>query len=214
MHIKPIGSNQTEISFNDGTRVLVSYSTPVAAFIPGKGYVKTSKRYSNTTTKHINKWLPTKDVPTVSEEHLEALVQGKRGNPAKRKNPNDRHRTKKRLKDSRGVAERLLTPGMSKFKRIKRRKGFKAIAKRSAYRKFIRKITRKHNPSLGSEGKRILLAAAKRLARKKPGTWAYAYSKAGKHYVTNDHKPSHIILRTRLNGTKWDLQLFKNNPSK
>jgi len=45
-----------EISDNSGNLVLISYQTPVAARIGGK-YYRTSKRYSVTTSKHINQWL-------------------------------------------------------------------------------------------------------------------------------------------------------------
>lgn len=55
MKVKSIGSNQTEIILLDGTQVLVSYETPVAAKINGE-YYRTEQRHSVTTTKHINKW--------------------------------------------------------------------------------------------------------------------------------------------------------------
>ena len=73
MQLTPIAANQTSVSFNDGTEVFFSYKTPVAAYLPEKGYVKTEKFYSVTTSSHINKYLPTKDVPTVSEEFLVQL---------------------------------------------------------------------------------------------------------------------------------------------
>ena len=60
MKVKNIGSNQTEVHLNNGDVVFVSYETPVAAYINGKGYIRTSKKWSNTTTRHINKWLPVK----------------------------------------------------------------------------------------------------------------------------------------------------------
>lgn len=54
----------TEISLEDGTLVLVSYETPVAARIfslasenDGCALFRTSKKWSQTTTRHINKWL-------------------------------------------------------------------------------------------------------------------------------------------------------------
>tara|TARA_Y100000361_G_C11084426_1_gene302909 strand:- start:496 stop:723 length:228 start_codon:yes stop_codon:yes gene_type:complete len=56
MRIKPIASNQTELHMEDGTVVLFSYETPVAAYLPECGYVKTSKHWSKTTSRHINKW--------------------------------------------------------------------------------------------------------------------------------------------------------------
>ena len=74
MKLTPIAANQTSVSFNDGTEVFFSYKTPVAAYLPDKGYVKTEKFYSVTTSRHINKYLPTKDVPTVSEEFLTQLA--------------------------------------------------------------------------------------------------------------------------------------------
>ena len=73
MKLTPIAANQTSVTFNDGTEVFFSYKTPVAAYLPEKGYVKTDKFYSVTTSRHINKYLPTKDVPTVSEEFLVKL---------------------------------------------------------------------------------------------------------------------------------------------
>ena len=73
MKLTPIAANQTSVTFNDGTEVFFSYRTPVAAYLPDRGYVKTEKFYSVTTSRHINKYLPTKDVPTVSEEFLVKL---------------------------------------------------------------------------------------------------------------------------------------------
>ena len=53
---KVLGSNQAEINSN-GISLLMSYNTPVAAHIEGKGYIKTSTKWSVTTSKHIDKWL-------------------------------------------------------------------------------------------------------------------------------------------------------------
>ena len=74
MKLTPIAANQTSVTFNDGTEVFFSYKTPVAAYLPDRGYVKTDTFYSVTTSRHINKYLPTKDVPTVSEEFLAELT--------------------------------------------------------------------------------------------------------------------------------------------
>lgn len=54
MKINPVGSNQTEIEKPDGTTILFSYKTPVAAFVPGKGALCSLKKYSVTTSKHVN----------------------------------------------------------------------------------------------------------------------------------------------------------------
>ena len=74
MQLTPIAANQTSVSFNDGTEVFFSYKTPVAAYLPDKGYVRTSRFYSVTTSRHINKWLTTKDVPEVSDTFLAQLA--------------------------------------------------------------------------------------------------------------------------------------------
>ena len=56
MQLTPIASNMTEVETSKA-RVLFSYRTPVAAYVFGRGYVKTEKWYSVTTTRHINKWM-------------------------------------------------------------------------------------------------------------------------------------------------------------
>lgn len=55
MELNPIGSNQTEIGKSGGITILYSYKTPVAVFVPGKGGLVSSKKYSVTTSRHINK---------------------------------------------------------------------------------------------------------------------------------------------------------------
>ena len=57
MKLHNFASNQTVVEFKNGTVVLFSYNTPVAAFVPGQGYVRTNHKWSVTTSKHINKWL-------------------------------------------------------------------------------------------------------------------------------------------------------------
>ena len=56
MKVTPIGLNQTEVSLKNGTVVLFSYGTPVAALYEGN-YFKTSYKWSKTTSAHINHWL-------------------------------------------------------------------------------------------------------------------------------------------------------------
>lgn len=74
MEVRAIGSNQTEVETSDGTRILVSYSTPVAAYIAGRGYVRTSEHYSKTTTSHINKWLDGAECEIVTPAEIKGLV--------------------------------------------------------------------------------------------------------------------------------------------
>lgn len=76
MKIRPAGSNMTEVEI-DGVTVLVSYSTPVAAFVPGQGVLRTEKWFSRTTSKHITKWInanfPTATQTTVAQADIEQI---------------------------------------------------------------------------------------------------------------------------------------------
>jgi hypothetical protein len=55
MEIKNIASNMTVVSFGDGDELLISYKTPVAGKISGV-MVRTNKFWSQTTSRHINKY--------------------------------------------------------------------------------------------------------------------------------------------------------------
>ena len=77
MKLKPIASNQTELTTTEGAVILFSYETPVAAMLPSGQYARTSDWYSHTTTRHINKWLQgvTADVLEHPEEWFRNLVE-------------------------------------------------------------------------------------------------------------------------------------------
>ncbi len=74
MKLNPLGSNRTELVYNDGTRVFFSYKTPVACYVPTQGHSKTDTYYSVTTSRHINQWLNGADHETISQEYLNNLV--------------------------------------------------------------------------------------------------------------------------------------------
>jgi len=62
-------------------QVLYSYSTPVAAFVPGVGYLQTQQHYSVTTSRHINKWLGSKGLLytggiTVPQSEIDRIANG------------------------------------------------------------------------------------------------------------------------------------------
>lgn len=80
MKVKQIGSNQTEVIFNDGTHVLFSYETPVAVSTVDGMFV-TEQKYSNTTTRHINKWCAGTLSMLVPQDNINTLVErgGKSG---------------------------------------------------------------------------------------------------------------------------------------
>jgi hypothetical protein len=77
MKLKQVTVTSTEVELANGTWVLFSYSTPVAALVPGKGWIRTEKKWSVTTSKHINRWLADNcggTVQTVPQWDLDQLV--------------------------------------------------------------------------------------------------------------------------------------------
>ena len=58
MKLNPIGANQAELVLNNGTKVLFSFQTPVATVSCAGGLAfYTEKKFSKTTSRHINQWL-------------------------------------------------------------------------------------------------------------------------------------------------------------
>lgn len=81
MKIKPIASNMTELLLNDGTQVLFSYQTPVAVIKRDQCLqtIQTSKKWSVTTSKHINKWFSMYGFAVFAyedQEYFDNLVKG------------------------------------------------------------------------------------------------------------------------------------------
>jgi hypothetical protein len=75
MLLRKLGPNETQIETITGNIVLYSYSTPVAACLnDGRGFIRTNKHYSVTTSKHINRWLGGAKAALVEQDVLNRLV--------------------------------------------------------------------------------------------------------------------------------------------
>jgi hypothetical protein len=74
MKLSKLGPNTTELDLANGTTVLFSYKTAVAAYVVGRGLLKTSKHYSKTTSKHLGQWLEGRDAEEVDQSELDALT--------------------------------------------------------------------------------------------------------------------------------------------
>ena len=73
LKLRPIASNMTELTVND-TTILFSYKTPVAGW-DSLGAFRTSKHYSTTTSRHINKYLGGKDIGReVDQDYILTLL--------------------------------------------------------------------------------------------------------------------------------------------
>jgi hypothetical protein len=76
MTLRPLGANQTEVTINDELVILFSYRTPVACSVVLDGkwqHFKTEKQWSVTTSRHVNKWMPTA-TGTKAQEWFDALA--------------------------------------------------------------------------------------------------------------------------------------------
>ena len=76
MIVKNIGSNMIEVILGE-LRILVSYETPVAAHTMF-GFIKTSKKWSKTTSQHINKWLDGAVAEERPQKHFHDLLNYRR----------------------------------------------------------------------------------------------------------------------------------------
>ena len=74
MKLTPLGSNRTQVEYNNGTLIFFSYKTPVAGYSRDLGFVRTEDYYSVTTSRHINQWLENVEAQKVSQETINNLV--------------------------------------------------------------------------------------------------------------------------------------------
>jgi hypothetical protein len=78
MKLNPLGPNCNEVQFTRGL-VLFSYKTPVAVslyeVIDGHsvGVYRTTEQFSNTTSRHINRWTSTNR--TLDQAEIESLAE-------------------------------------------------------------------------------------------------------------------------------------------
>ncbi len=79
MKVKSIAANQTEIELKNGNIVFVSYETPVAYFESGLGVIKTAKKWSGTTSRHITQFCNRHNLTLVGEREqgfFDSLLEG------------------------------------------------------------------------------------------------------------------------------------------
>jgi len=77
MILRQIGSNQTELSLNNGNSIFFSYETPVAGYDAVDGFFKTETYYSKTTSRHINQYfkhVDASDITEVPDQYIVDLV--------------------------------------------------------------------------------------------------------------------------------------------
>lgn len=70
----PRASNIFVATFVDGRQVLLSYGTPVAVFVPGKGYLALDHRYSVTTSRHVNQFTGNTATPRIPRDEFKHYI--------------------------------------------------------------------------------------------------------------------------------------------
>lgn len=77
--MKNKSKNISVLQLTDNREVLLSYGVPVAAFVPGFGYIKRAQRYSVTTSKHANEYCRQsgREPVEVSDEQFLKLIGDK-----------------------------------------------------------------------------------------------------------------------------------------
>ena len=74
MQLLKLGTNQTQINLADGHQVFFSYNTPVSARTPDYEYYRTERKWSVTTSRHINKWLDGVNAKTLPQDFIDNLT--------------------------------------------------------------------------------------------------------------------------------------------
>lgn len=72
MILTPIKNNMNEVEVL-GMKVLFSYKTPVAVIDQTGKAFKTEKKWSNTTSRHINQWLEGVEATLKPQEYFDSL---------------------------------------------------------------------------------------------------------------------------------------------
>jgi hypothetical protein len=75
IRLKQIGSNMTVLN-KSGYEILFSYETPVAVYDQQRGeYLRTEQKFSQTTSRHINKWIGSAVSISVPQSIIESYVR-------------------------------------------------------------------------------------------------------------------------------------------
>jgi hypothetical protein len=72
--LKRIGTGNSAVVSIGDRELFFSYQTLVAMFVPGKGYLRTDRKFSTTTSKHIGLYLGGKGASTVPHDELQDMA--------------------------------------------------------------------------------------------------------------------------------------------
>lgn len=72
--VKTSGWDPVVLEYRDGTRLLFSYEVPVAAYVPGAGFIATNEAVSPTTARRINDWIGSAPFREVAQADVFAVI--------------------------------------------------------------------------------------------------------------------------------------------
>lgn len=77
MEMQQVDANMAVIMFKDGTRIMFSYDVPIAAYVPGRGYIRSSRYFSRSSNQHVLQFLNgNMGTPVDHSEILELAHEG------------------------------------------------------------------------------------------------------------------------------------------
>ena len=74
MKLVVLGTNQTKVQDKRGNEYFFSYDTCVAGYDTDLGYWQTTKKFSNTTTKHIKAYLGGAGATLLEQDDIETSL--------------------------------------------------------------------------------------------------------------------------------------------
>jgi hypothetical protein len=72
--VQPNAKDPVILEYRDRTRILFSYEAPVAAFVPGRGFICTNIDVSNTTATRIHKFVGNAPCEQVEQAEIFGLI--------------------------------------------------------------------------------------------------------------------------------------------
>lgn len=74
VRVKPKGTDPVVLEYVDGTRIYFSYESPIAAYVPGRGYIVTDLDITKTDEYRVQEWLGKAPHEVVPQSEIFAVI--------------------------------------------------------------------------------------------------------------------------------------------
>ncbi|OZI20082.1 hypothetical protein CAL26_21240 [Bordetella genomosp. 9] len=78
LHPNPKRKDPVVLEYRDGTQLLFSYEVPIAAFIPGQGYIVSDEDMSPTNERRVAEWVDFSNAREVSQDQIFHVITSRR----------------------------------------------------------------------------------------------------------------------------------------